>query len=310
MTARANCLLATADLFPADAAIEPPVFLADAILDGVEEAGRFEYVVGNPPWIAWDNLPEPYRRATRPLWERYGLFSLSASAARHGGAKKDLSMLVLYRAADRFLAAGGRLGMVVTQTLFQSKGAGDGFRRFRLGPEGEPLRVDRVDDMAAIKPFPGAANWTATIALTKGSPTEYPLPYVVWTPAPAAARRSSVARRRGRSIRERPGSPWSIRLEGMDAAELSAGPSDYTAHLGANSGGANAIYWLELLGKRGRRRARPQPRRPGEAERARRRASRRAGLALSAPPLGRRAALVGAAAAHILLAQDPHCGGH
>ena len=169
MTARANYLLATADLFPADAAIAPPVFLADAIFDGVDGGGgRFEYVVGNPPWIAWDNLPEPYRLATRPLWERYGLFSLSAYAARHGGAKKDLSMLVLYRAADRFLAAGGRLGMVITQTLFQSKGAGDGFRRFRLGSEGEPLRVDRVDDMVAIKPFPGAANWTSYDRLDEG----------------------------------------------------------------------------------------------------------------------------------------------
>ena len=26
-------------------------------------------------------------------------------------------------------------------------------------------------------------------------------------------------------------------------------PSDYTAHLGANSGGANAVYWLEVLGR-------------------------------------------------------------
>ena len=26
------------------------------------------------------------------------------------------------------------------------------------------------------------------------------------------------------------------------------GPSDYIAHLGANTGGANGVYWLELLG--------------------------------------------------------------
>ena len=29
------------------------------------------------------------------------------------------------------------------------------------------------------------------------------------------------------------------------------GPSDYTAHLGANTGGANGVYWLELLGREG-----------------------------------------------------------
>ena len=59
-------------------------------------------MVGNPPWIAWDNLSDEDRQATKPLWERYGLFSLSGSEARHGGGKKDLSMLMLYAAADRY----------------------------------------------------------------------------------------------------------------------------------------------------------------------------------------------------------------
>ena len=43
--------------------------------------------------------------------------------------------------------------MVITQTLFQTKGAGDGFRRFRLGIQGDWLRVDRVDDLVALRPF-------------------------------------------------------------------------------------------------------------------------------------------------------------
>ena len=72
-------------------------------------------------------------------------------------------MLMLYTSADRYLKDGGRLGMVITQTLFQTKGAGDGFRRFRLGPHGDWLRVLRVDDMVALRPFQDAANWTSTI---------------------------------------------------------------------------------------------------------------------------------------------------
>ncbi|OHB65716.1 MAG: hypothetical protein A2V70_12610 [Planctomycetes bacterium RBG_13_63_9] len=41
-----------------------------------------------------------------------------------------------------------------------------------------------------------------------------------------------------------------MRPEGFDA-ELGrlVGPSDYVAHLGANSGGANGVYWLEILGE-------------------------------------------------------------
>ena len=136
MTARANYLLAIADLLPKAGHVEVPVYLCDSIRGtGVAETcgAEFDYVVGNPPWIAWDNLPDEERQATKPLWERYGLFSLSGRDARHGGGKKDLSMLMLYAAADRYLKPGGRLGMVITQTLFQTKGAGDGFRRWRLG---------------------------------------------------------------------------------------------------------------------------------------------------------------------------------
>jgi hypothetical protein len=32
-----------------------------------------DYVVGNPPWVNWEHLPDEYRRSTMPLWEHYGL---------------------------------------------------------------------------------------------------------------------------------------------------------------------------------------------------------------------------------------------
>ncbi len=188
LTAKANCLLAVRDRIAAgDGLTAAPVFCRDVVQgEGLKrpseslplfrseqapESCRFDYVVGNPPWLCWDHMASDYRRQTKRLWEEYGLFSLSGSDARHGGGKKDLAMLVLYASADRFLREGGRLGMVVTQTLFQTRGAGDGFRRFRLGAAGAPLAVLRVDDMVDIQPFATASNWTATIALETGEPT-------------------------------------------------------------------------------------------------------------------------------------------
>ena len=35
--------------------------------------GEFEYVIGNPPWIAFENLPEEYRERVDPMWLNYGL---------------------------------------------------------------------------------------------------------------------------------------------------------------------------------------------------------------------------------------------
>lgn len=259
LSARANYLLAVADLLDDAAPPLLPVALRDAILDSgdVPQAG-WDVVVGNPPWIAWDSLPPDYRQATKSLWQKYGLFSLSAREARHGGAKKDLAMLMLYVAADRYLRDGGRLGMVITQTVLQSKGAGDGFRRFRLGEEGSPLEVLRVDDLSRFQPFADASNWTATLVLRKGQPTTYPVAYWKWSrhgclPAEDGPLPEGVftqeACRAAPIAPERPGSPWLVLPDRFGPSpERLLGPSDYQAHLGVNSGGANGVYWVEVLG--------------------------------------------------------------
>jgi len=143
-------------------------------------AGEFDFVVGNPPWIRWGYLSQEYRAATLPLWQNYGLFSLKGHAARLGGGEKDFSMLFTYAVADYYLANGGKLGFLITQEVFKSKGAGEGFRRFRLG-EGASLKVLKAHDLATVQPFEGAANKTAAIILTKGKPTTYPVRYTLWT---------------------------------------------------------------------------------------------------------------------------------
>jgi len=261
-TARANYLLAIADLITTEDFVEVPVFARDAILDPWTNAPAFDFVVGNPPWIAWDNLPGDYREATKPYWQRYGLFSLSGNDARHGGGKKDLSTLVLYASADRYLRDGGRLGMVITQTLFQSKGAGDGFRRFQIGAAGAPLRVLRVDDLVDVRPFADAANWTSVVSMQKGEPTTYPLPYVKWSferramsnePGAQSSKLIAHSSLLARPIDpQRPTSPWIVySAESAVDCGRTVGPAEYAAHLGANSGGANAVYWLEVEGRAG-----------------------------------------------------------
>ena len=251
LTARANYLLAVRTLLdePLD---DVPIAVCDSILDRPTAPAfqrPFDFVVGNPPWVAWDNLPADYREATRSLWGGYGLFSLDARAARHGGGKKDLAMLMLYVAADRYLKSGGRLGMVLTQTLLQSKGAGDGFRRFQLG-NGDTLGVVRADDFVAVRPF-DAANWTCTLVLEKGRPTQYPVPYHRWTWAGSDSLAAALVEERCTAQpvdAKKPTSPWLVQSASAQTLSQTAGPSDYRAYLGANSGGANGVYWVELLG--------------------------------------------------------------
>lgn len=141
-----------------------------------------DYVAGNPPWVTWINLPQDYRDETKALWiDRYGLMSSGVSLMSNlGQVCKDLSMLFTVSCLDAFLKPEGRLGFVITQTVFQSP-AGYEFRQFKI-PDLGPYQIKSVDDLVALNPFDAATNRTATFTASLGKETTYPVSYTVWTP--------------------------------------------------------------------------------------------------------------------------------
>jgi SAM-dependent methyltransferase len=239
--------------------------------------GQFDYIVGNPPWVNWEHLPDGYRQAIKPIWERYGLFPHGGMDAILGKGKKDIAMLMTYTVADNLLRRGGKLGFVITQSVFKTSGAGQGFRRFLIpkaaivssADEADPngmdqrpihLRVVHVDDMVALNPFEGASNRTAVMILEKGRPTRYPVPYTLWRKSRGARfTYSSTLDEVLKSTRrlnfaaepvaaDDPTAPWlTARPAALKAVRKILGRSDYEAHAGAYTGGANGVYWVEVV---------------------------------------------------------------
>ena len=78
------------------------------------------------------------------------------------------------------MAVGGKLGFVIKETLFKSIKQGEGFRKFKIVPQKQELKVLRVEDLTSMKPFRDAVTRTAMIFVEKGLPTIYPVDYVVW----------------------------------------------------------------------------------------------------------------------------------
>ena len=123
--------------------------------------GRFDYVVGNPPWVNWENLPDAYRDASRELWERYGLAKIVGKTGL-GKVKRDLAMLFLVRCFDLYLKPGGRLGFLVPFTVFKTQ-AGAGFRNFIA----RKTKIHVIHDLVTLYPFEGAVNRTSAIVVEK-----------------------------------------------------------------------------------------------------------------------------------------------
>ena len=88
--------------------------------------GRFDVIVGNPPWVSWETLPERYRTENDDLWQLYGLHPELPAGRRQRSerARLDLAMLFVACCVDRYLRQDGLLSFVISFSVFQSELAG------------------------------------------------------------------------------------------------------------------------------------------------------------------------------------------
>jgi hypothetical protein len=218
--------------------------------------GQVDYVAGNPPWINWENLPLDYRNDSLSQWNRYGLRTNKGGKASIGKSKHEMAALFLYSSIDNYLLDSGKLGFVITQSLFKNQG-GSGFRSFQY--DKIFLRPISVTDMVECGVFEGAVNRTATIVVEKNrSAFTYPVPYCVWFPRsdPNLDESLSLEDVKGRvraiemsAIPSDPhwvGSPWLTSPKAvLENLKKVLGKSHYRAFEGVNSGGLVGAYWVQ-----------------------------------------------------------------
>ncbi len=103
---------------------------------------KVDYIVGNVPWVRWSRLPVSYRDRVKWFCNHYGLVS---GKGYTGGIESDISTVLAFSAADQWLQSGGKLGILITWTVFKS----DSAKGFRIGklPDNSALRIDSIEDL-------------------------------------------------------------------------------------------------------------------------------------------------------------------
>lgn len=220
---------------------------------------KVDYIVGNPPWVNWEYLPKAYKMKNAHLWQHYNLFSQKGMDASF--IKEDISVLLTYVVLDKYLKMNGKLGFVIKETLFKSVKQGEGFRKFKIQPTNTPINPYRVDDLTAIKPFMDAATRTALFFVTKGEESKFPIDFVSWIP-----KKGKKSFDNGFDIsklndfinfdwlKARPSengvlnSGWITEAEDkLHQSNLVLGKSEYIGRTGVFTGGANGIFWMEII---------------------------------------------------------------
>ncbi len=234
----------------------------------VKAHGPFDVIVGNPPWVNWESLPDDYRDAQQPIWKEYGLFREAGSgrkgtSVRLGAGKKDLSMLMTYVAVDKLLKEGGHLAFVITQTIFKTE-AGEGFRRFVIPNTVTFFAPQRVHDLSTFQPFEGATNRTAILIVKKGEEVSYPVDYRLWRTTEPVYPDDALEDVKRKTERYRLAAEpmnkiqngfktdrWlTAKRKAIRALRKFTGNirQVYQAYAGSYTGGANGVYWLSIDG--------------------------------------------------------------
>ena len=237
---------------------------AFAPLTIVSSYGRFDYVVGNPPWINWESLPEDYREKTKNIWGWYGLLEKTKGMGL-GKVKRDMAMLFLARCLDRFVKNSGRLAFLIPFTVYKTQ-AGAGFRKFlargywKSDEENSPCKVIKIHDLVTLFPFEGAVNRTSLIVVDKSERTTFPIPCITWhNPASrgidqdATLEEVKIQTKRFDMIFipvevNKPESPWmQITEKAYEGIKKILGSSPwYRAYEGVKTA-LNQVYWIKII---------------------------------------------------------------
>lgn len=111
--------------------------------------GKFDIIVGNPPWIDWKNLPEGYRERIKGICVSRQLFSGDRLV---GGINLNVCALIANVASQNWLKPGGTLGFLMPENLIFQQSY-EGFRNLHLD-SGKRLYFQRfVDWTKAGHPF-------------------------------------------------------------------------------------------------------------------------------------------------------------
>jgi len=139
-----------------------------------QEDRTADIIFGNPPWLNFTELPEDQKHRIKPFFLQYRLAG-SPRDLLLGNSRIDLAALIIIKALQDHLTAGGKGYFFAPLSLVLNEGAHNTFRSGRLKEDHFAIR--EVWDYAGHEIFPGVTTRCGFLHLERDSRTAFPLPY-------------------------------------------------------------------------------------------------------------------------------------
>ncbi len=227
---------------------EKNFFVSDFIR--FEQPLEVDFLLGNPPWANFVDLPEPYKDFIKPYFLSYSLVT-TAKDVLLGRSRVDFAALILKKALKENLKRGGRAYFFLPLSLFLNDGANEGFRPSKTATEG--YAVEELYDFRDERVFEGVATRYGFAVFHGGSAQTFPIK--AWE----RADHQGWAPRWASPMQVGSRGPWMIsassdELEEVGLLRVKAKPHQKPRQ-GMNTCGANKVFIFDEMKKLDSRRA-------------------------------------------------------
>ena len=155
-------------------------FCQDVITEAHE--GKYDILVGNPPWTNFGDLPTPYKEQLKPFFVEEGLVP-DRQKTLLGASRVDIAALALKVVLGRLLTKNGMGCFYIPTSLFFGEGAHTGFRNYsargRLNgvDSDRDFAVDTVYEFTSTKVFEGIETSYCCAKFQIDTQQNFPIPY-------------------------------------------------------------------------------------------------------------------------------------
>ncbi|MHA1982772.1 MAG: N-6 DNA methylase [Candidatus Hodarchaeales archaeon] len=259
-TAKINFLIQIINLIPKDQKIAIPIFVKNILIDSNQKNTKFDYIVGNPPWINWENLTEIDKRGLNKISEQWKKYSPPNLNKTLGYVKQDLSGVFFLHVGENYLKDDGKISFLLNKALINGK-ANSNFRKQLFKQENQKnseknLGIVQIEDLTEIQPFESVKTSTIILHAQKGILTNFEIPYKIWKANLKEKTIEYFFQIQENIVMENstakfveldsysnliiPNSLENLRLRASTVKEKKT----YSAKEGANTEGLNSAYWI------------------------------------------------------------------
>ena len=209
------------------------LFCQDVIIES--HAGKYDILIGNPPWVNFGDLPSDYKTRLKPFFLAEGL-APDRQQLLLGSSRIDIAALVLKIVLGKLLKKNGVGYFYLPLSLFFGDGAHEGFRNYSANQR--DFAVDTVYEFTSTKVFEGVNTSYGCAKFRCDTRQTFPVPYFreldgEWIEHKAVPLKDSA-------------DPWRV-VRNLD--ELNTGTTfninlspTQTPRQGVNTCGANSVF--------------------------------------------------------------------